>query len=371
MEATSLDAAAPDAAGRRDALMERLFAGVLGMIDVYAVYMGDRLGLYRALADGAATSAEVAGATGTHERYVREWLEQQAVNGLLEVEGGSGDGSARRYRLPAGHDEVLVQSDSPDCLAPFARMMVGMVREVPAVLGAFRSGGGVPYEAYDADFCDGQGDMNGAVFDALLGARWLPAIPDVHDRLQSDPPARVADVACGTGRSTIAIARAYPNALVDGIDLDRHSIEVARGNLAAEEGGLADRVTFDVRDAADPGLAGRYDLVTVFEAIHDLAKPVEVLRAMRGLLVEGGTTIVMDERVAEEFEAPGDDIERLMYGFSILHCLPVGMAEQPSAATGTVMRPAQLREYARAAGFAEMEVLPIENEFWRFYRLVP
>jgi hypothetical protein len=134
---------------------------------------------------------------------------------------------------------------------------------------------------------------------------------------------------------------------------------------------LADRVSFEVRDAADPASQGGYDLVTVFEAIHDMSTPVEALHAMRGLLVEGGSVIVADERVADSFTAPGDEVERLMYGWSVLHCLPVGMAEQPSAATGTAMRPDTLREYALAAGFRDVEVLPIENDFWRFYRLRP
>jgi SAM-dependent methyltransferase len=364
-----MEAAELGAAARRDSLVERLFAGVLGMIDIHALYVGDRLGLYRALTDGAATSQEVAAAARADERYVREWLEQQAVSGVLEVAQDAEDPKARRYVLPPDHEEVVVDGDSPDCMAPFARMMVGMVRTLPEVLDAFRSGGGVPYERYDADFCEGQGDMNGNAFDAFLGSDWFPAVPDVHERLSADPPARVADVACGTGRSSLAIARAYPKARVDGIDLDEHSIQVARANLAGA-GGLAKRVSFDVRDAADPGLAGRYDLVTIFEAVHDLSQPVEVLKAMKGLLAEGGIAIVMDERVAERFEAPGDEVEQLMYGFSVLHCLPVGMADQPSAATGTCLRPDLMREYAQAAGFADVEVLPIENDFWRFYRLV-
>jgi 2-polyprenyl-3-methyl-5-hydroxy-6-metoxy-1,4-benzoquinol methylase len=249
--------------------------------------------------------------------------------------------------------------------------MVGIVRPLPEVIEAFRSGAGVPYDRYDADFCEGQGDMNGAQFDALLGSAWLPAIPDVDRRLRADPPARIADVACGTGRSALAIARAYPNVEVDGIDLDEHSISAARRALAEAEPEVASRVTFAVRDAATPDLAGRYDLVTIFEAVHDMPRPVEVLRAVRGLLADGGTVLVMDERVADAFAPPGDEVEQLMYGFSLLHCLPVGMAEQPSAATGTVMRTDVLRRYAQEAGFASAEVLPIENDFWRFYRLRP
>jgi 2-polyprenyl-3-methyl-5-hydroxy-6-metoxy-1,4-benzoquinol methylase len=355
-------------AEQRDALVERLFEAVLSFNDLHMVYVGDRLGLYRALADGGpTTSVELAQATGTHERYVREWLEHQAVGGLLEVDDASLEAKARRYRLPTGHVEVLLERDSLNYLAPFVRMMVGLARPLPAVLEAFRSGGGVPYIdfTYDADFCEGQEDMNRVQYVNLLGSKWLPALPDVHARLRQDPPARVVDVACGTGWSSIAIARAYPKVRVDGFDLDEPSITRAKRNAA--ETGLEDRVSFEVRDAAD--LDGRYDLVTVFEAIHDMSRPVEVLTAIRDLVADGGAVIIADERVAESFTAPGDEVERLMYGWSVLHCLPVGMADQPSAGTGTAMRPATLREYALAAGFHDVEVLAIENDFWRFYRL--
>jgi 2-polyprenyl-3-methyl-5-hydroxy-6-metoxy-1,4-benzoquinol methylase len=352
---------------RRDELVERLFEAVLGMNDLYTVYIGDRLGFYQALADiGLVTPVELAAATGTHERYVREWLEQQAVTGILEVSGGESD---RRYGLPEGYAEVLAERDNPNYLAPFARMMAGVVRPLPEVIEAFRTGGGVPYARYDADFCEGQAEMNGLQFDNLLGGEWLPAVPDVHARLGQDPPARVADVACGAGRSSIALARAYPNVRVDGFDLDEYSVRLAQENLSGT--GLEDRVSFAVRDAGDDAFSGSYDLVTVFEALHDMPRPVEVLRTIRDLLAEGGTVIVADERAADTFAAPGDEVERLLYGWSVLHCLPVGMSEQPSAATGTVMRADTLRQYASEAGFGEVEVLPIENDFWRFYRLTP
>jgi 2-polyprenyl-3-methyl-5-hydroxy-6-metoxy-1,4-benzoquinol methylase len=236
------------------------------------------------------------------------------------------------------------------------------------VLEAFRSGGGVPYADFDADFVEGQGDANRVQFVNLLGPEWLPAMPDVDARLRADPPARVGDVACGVGWSTISIARAYPNAQVAGFDLDEESIRLARENL--EAAGLADRITFEVRDAT--ALAdGDYDLITVFEAVHDLSRPVEVLRALRAALTEDGTLLIADERAAEAFAAPGDELERVFYVWSVLHCLPVGMAEQPSAGTGTAMRPDTLRRYAEEAGFAGVEVLPIDNDFWRFYRLTP
>ena len=354
---------------RREALVERLFGSAIGMMELLSIYVGERPGLYRALAeDGAATAPELAAATATNERYAREWLEQQAVAGILEVEDERAEPEARRFRLPEGHDEVLLERDSLYYVAPFAQQMVSLARPLPAALEAYRTGGGVPYPEYGEDMREGIAYGNRPMFVNLMGTEWLPAVPDVHERLQADPPARVADVGCGAGWSSISIARAYPKARVDGFDLDENSIAEAKVNAEVE--GLADRVTFQVRDAADPELSGRYDLAIAIECIHDMSRPVEALRAMRSMVGNDGVVLVVDERVGEEFKAPSDETERLMYGFSVLHCLPVGMAEQPSAGTGTVMRPATLRYYATEAGFSGVETLPIENDLWRFYRLV-
>jgi 2-polyprenyl-3-methyl-5-hydroxy-6-metoxy-1,4-benzoquinol methylase len=354
---------------RREALAERVFGSAIGFMEILSIYVGDRLGFYRALADdGAATASQLADATGTHERHAREWLEQQAVAGILEVEDADAQPEERRYRLPEGYDEVLLERDSLYYGAPFAQQMVGITRPLPAVLEAFRTGGGVPYHEYGEDIRVGIANANRPMFVNLMGTEWLPAVPDVHERLQADPPSRVADVGCGAGWSSISIARAYPKVRIDGFDLDEDSIAQAKAN--AKEEGLADRVSFQVRDAADPELSGRYDLAIAIECIHDMGRPVEASEAMRAMVGNGGSVFVVDERVGEDFTAPSDEIERLMYGFSILHCLPVGMAEQPSAATGTVMRPATLRRYAAEAGFSRVEILPIENALWRFYRLV-
>jgi 2-polyprenyl-3-methyl-5-hydroxy-6-metoxy-1,4-benzoquinol methylase len=355
---------------RRDALVGRLFEATLGALDVLAVYLGDRLGLYRALAErGALTSAELAEATGTHERYTREWLEHQATSGILEVDNAGADAHERRYSLPPGHDEALLDATSLNYIAPVGRFLAACTKPLDAVLEAFRSGGGVAYAEYGADLHEGQAAFTRPMFENLLGREWLPAIPDVHARLQADPPARVADIACGEGYSTLAIARAYPKVYVDGIDLDAASIEAARRHLAGS--GLEDRVTFHHRDAADAELESAYDLVYMHESLHDMSYPVEVLRACRGMLVEGGSVVIGDERVADAFTAPGDEMERLYYGFSILHCLPVGMVGEGAAGTGTVMRADTVRRYADEAGFRGFEVLPIENDFYRFYRLTP
>jgi SAM-dependent methyltransferase len=355
---------------RRDALVERLFMATVGAMDVLGVYIGDRLGLYRALAErGPSTSQELAGALGLSERYVREWLEQQAASGILELDAGSGNGAQRRYSMPAGHGEALLDETSVNLIAPVGQLVVACVRPMDAVLQAFRTGDGVPYADYGADLHEGQARFTRPMFDHLLASEWLPAVPQVHERLQADPPARVADVACGEGRSSIAIARGYPKVQVDGIEMDAATIEAARRHL--EGSGVEDQVSFHLRDAADQELAGCYDLVYIHEALHDMSYPVRVLSACCGLLAEGGSVVVGDERVPDEFDPPSDEVERLYYGFSVLHCLPVGMVGEGAAGTGTVMRAGTVRQYAEQAGFTEFEVLPIENDFYRFYRLAP
>jgi 2-polyprenyl-3-methyl-5-hydroxy-6-metoxy-1,4-benzoquinol methylase len=358
-----------DENAERDALVARLFSATIGALELFHVYIGERLGLYRALAaEGPLNAAGLASAAGINPRYAREWLEQQAVAGILSLEAGGQDAEARRYALPRGHAEVLSDADSINFVASFGRAMVGVGTAMPSVLDAFRTGGGVPYKAYGADMRSAISSLNRPGFLTLLGSQWFPAITDVDRRLRSQPPARVADVGCGTGWSSIGIAKAYPLVTVDGLDLDAASIEEAQTNAQARR--VAERVKFQVRDAADPSLSGSYDLVTAFETIHDMSNPVGALHAMRALIKEGGSVVIVDERVAEEFTAPGDERDRFMYGWSAVHCLPAGMADPPSAGTGTVMRPATLRKYAREAGFADIEILPVENDLWRFYRLV-
>jgi 2-polyprenyl-3-methyl-5-hydroxy-6-metoxy-1,4-benzoquinol methylase len=357
-------------ASRRDALADQLFHATIGAEELLHVYLGHRLGLYTALSGlDTASPADLAALAGVAERYAREWLEQQAVAGVLDVAEDTGDAGTRRYRLPPGAAEVLCDPDSLYFLAPFASLVVSIARAMPQVAEAFRSGGGVPYSEYP-DISVAIAEANRPMFLHQLGSEWIPALPDIQARLRhTDPPARVADLGCGSGWSSIALARAYPGVRVDGIDLDEASVEAARRNAA--ETGVADKVSFACRDAADPDLAGRYDLVMLFETLHDMAHPVEALRAARAMLGPGGAVLVGDERVAETFTAPGDDLERLNYGWSALHCLAAALTEPDAAGTGTVIRPEMVRRYAREAGFTSVTVLPIEHDFWRFYRLDP
>ncbi len=214
-----------------DALAARLFEATLGAMDLFSVYLGDRLGYYRALAaDGPATSRELAARTQTHERYTREWLEQQAVSGILACDNPGSAIDERCFRLPAGFESVLVDPDSLSAMAPVAQVFAGCVKPLPAILEAFRTGGGVPYADYGVDLHEGQAGTTRPQFLHLLAQEWLPALPDLHARLQADPPARVADIGMGLGWSSIAIAQAYPHVTVDGFDLDEASVQAARAN---------------------------------------------------------------------------------------------------------------------------------------------
>jgi 2-polyprenyl-3-methyl-5-hydroxy-6-metoxy-1,4-benzoquinol methylase len=205
---------------RRDAFVEKLFAATVEAFDLFNVYIGDRLGLYRALAEkGPLTASGLASAAAVHERYAREWLEQQAASSILEVDDAAAEASERRYTLPTAYQEVLLDELSLNYAVPFGQLTIACVRPIDALLEAFRTGDGVPYAAYGADLHEGQARFSRPMYENVLAQEWLPAIPEVHEPLQKG--ARVADVACGEGRSSIAIARAYPRVHVDGIDSDR------------------------------------------------------------------------------------------------------------------------------------------------------
>jgi 2-polyprenyl-3-methyl-5-hydroxy-6-metoxy-1,4-benzoquinol methylase len=359
--------APPPEGDRTAALADRLFQDAVGALELYTVYLGERLGLYRTLADhGPATSSELAGRTGTAERYVREWLEHHAASGLLEVDDPRADPLARRYRLPPEHVPVLVDTDDLRYQAYMGVDLVRAGRPLPQLVEAFRTGDAPPPLPWEPE---GRAEFNRALFLNLLGKQWLPQIPEIDRRLRAEPPARVADVGCGTGWSSISMAKAYPRIAVDGFDLDPDVVVAARANAA--QAGVADRVQFSVADASAQSGDGRYDLVTIFEALHDMARPVDALRTARAMLSDAGSMLVADELVADEFTAPASVLDRYAYGWSVVSCLPAVMGDPATAATGAVMRPATLRRYATEAGFGATEVLPVETGVWRLYRLVP
>jgi SAM-dependent methyltransferase len=348
------------------ALVERIVGAGIATMEMFTVLMGLRHGLYRALHEhGRANPREVGAAANIHPRYAREWLEQQAVAGLVTAVAVADDPYETTYELPVAHAPVLLDEDSPYYVAPMAQFMAGIAGTLPALETAFRTGGGVPYAAYGADTRDAIAGLNRPMYRGDLAKDWLAALPDIHARLAAGG-GRVLDLGCGEGWSSVALAEAYPDVRVDGVDLDEPSLVQARRH--ALRTGVADRVSFTTADAANAG-TGSYDLICVFEALHDMADPVSVLAGARARLAEGGAVLIADEKVAEVFTAPGDDVERLNYAFSVLHCLPATRAEGAVEEAGTVLRPHTVRRYAERAGFARAEVLPIAHDLWRFYRL--
>ena len=306
---------------------------------------------------------------GIADRYALEWLEQQAAAGFLDVAADTGESLSRRFELPAAHEPVLLDADHPANTIAFAPFLTGLGLTLPDVADAYRTGAGVSYERFGAEVRHGIGLGNRPMFTTGL-PDWLAELPDIADRL--DRGGRVLDMGCGTGWSSIVLARTYPAARIDAIDMDSGSIAEAR--IAAANEGVADRVRFVLGNASDPTdlprPAGGYDLIAIFEALHDMGDPVAALTAARALLDAGGAVLVADERVSDEFTVPAGDVDRLMYAASVLHCLPATMAESSDTANGTVLRRSTVQAWAGEAGFILTE-LPVDHLLWRFYRLDP
>lgn len=357
--------APPPAPDARETLSGRLFESLLGGMELLTVDLGLASGLYAALAEHELTAGELAARTDLDPRYVREWVEQQAAADLVEVDDDRADPGVRRYRLGEAHAEVLLDPTSPYHLAPAGPLLVGLGRSTPDVRRAFASGEGIAYAAYGDEIREGIAAFNRPMVTGEMAASWLPAMGTVHDELARADTLRLLDVGCGLGWSTIALARAYPQAVVRGLDLDAASVAAARENAAAA--GVADRVGFTLADAATYDASDRFDLVTCFETVHDMADPVAALRMARGALRDGGHLLVADERTADEFVAAADPVERFLYSFSVLHCLPATRAESGPVAHGTMARPGDVLGWFEAAGFAETSVLDVDNDMWRFY----
>ncbi|MGI8457893.1 MAG: class I SAM-dependent methyltransferase [Propionibacteriaceae bacterium] len=350
-----------------DAFAERMLGAFLGALETMGHYLGERLGWYAALTElGDASPPELARHTRTQPRYAREWLEMQAAYGVLTVVvdvEDDGDPDERRFALPPGHAEVLTDERSLAYLGALPRLVAAVGSQLPQLLEAYRQGGGVSWAARGPDAREAQAALNRPWFEARLGPA-LRGLPEVADVL-SEAGARLLDVGCGAGWSSVALAAAFPACEVTGVDVDAASIALARRTHADRS-----RVSFALADGVAAYGPTPYDAGLFFECLHDMPDPIGVLSNVRRAVRPGGLVLVMDEAVGERFSAPADEVDRLMYGFSTLICLPDGLSTQPSVGTGTVLRPATLERYARAAGFTRVEILPVEDfSFFRFYRL--
>lgn len=343
----------------------RLFEACLGTMELANVELGVRLGLYEAMATaGPMTPGDLARAAGVVERYAQEWLEQQAVAGVVSVDDASKPAAERRFTLPSAHAHVLTDDDSEACMKPCAAVVPWAGKALDIMVDEFRKGAGVAFGVFDVH--DVQAAFTRPIFVNHLTQNWLPALPAIQARLTAGKSVRIAEVGCGEGLAAITIAKAYPNVEIDGYDLDEASIATARTKAADAD--VADRVRFERRDGADPSVSGEYDLVMAIEMVHDVPDPVGILRTMRKLAGAKGTVLVVDERTEDTFTVPATEMERLFYSFSTLHCLAVSMQDDGTG-TGTVMRTNTLLGYAKEAGFSKVDVLDVDHPQFRLYQL--
>jgi SAM-dependent methyltransferase len=328
-----------------DKLMQFVFRAVdeVGAtLNAALVVMGDRLGLYRALAGaGPLSPAELAERTGTAERYVREWLNAQAAGSYVEYDPDSG-----RYTLPPEQAVALTDPDSPAYLPGFFQIALGSVLDSPKIVDATRSGTGVGWHEHVHDVHEGCERFFRPGYNANLVTGWLPALDEVVAKLQRG--ALVADVGCGHGASTILMAQAFPNSTFVGSDYHDGSIETARQN--SREAGVAERVTFETA----PAVAYRgtsYDLVTMFDCLHDMGDPAGAARHVRGTLKPDGTWMIVEPRAGDRIEENLNPVGRAYYGFSTLLCTPASLSQDVGLALGAQAGEARIRDVVTAAGF--------------------
>lgn len=358
-DVTADSAAAEGVAGR-------LFEAGLGAAELYTVALGLDVGLYRRLADvGASSAADLAAGLGLDERYVREWCNQQAIAGFLTTT----DTEPRTYALAEGVATALLDETHPAYLGALAHVQEPVSRALPQLVAAFRTGAGVPMADYGQRLVDVQGAFNRPAYVHSLAAEWVPGVPGLLERLSdATRPARVVDVGCGVGWSAIELAKAFPAITVHGYDADEASIAAARRNAA--EAGVTGRVRFEVVGSGTR-TGDTFDVAFFFECVHDMAHPTDVLRQVRDSLASDGFVVVMDERVDEGFQAPGDEIQRFLAACSVVWCLPQSRTDAQSEAIGTLMRASDLARIAADAGYSRCEPLDIEHMMFRFYQLVP
>jgi 2-polyprenyl-3-methyl-5-hydroxy-6-metoxy-1,4-benzoquinol methylase len=341
---------------RLEELTAQVASDAAGAVVLPLALIGDRLGLFTALAaSGPATAGQLAERTGLAERYLREWLLAMAAAGYVTYAGGGGSGPeakrSARYLLSPEQTEAFADAASPAYVGGVVQSSTAATRIVDRLTGAFRTGEGIPWHEQHDDRFEGTERYFRPRYAASLTSELIPSLAGVEERLFRG--ARVADVGAGFGASTIIMARAYPNSTFVGIDSHGPSIDKARERAVAA--GVADRVTFQVVDAA--GLGGTYDFIAYFEALHDMADPAAALRAARAALAPGGSVMLVEpmswDTVEETLSNP---LARVAACASLLVCLPSGLSGEPAYGLGNQPGPARILQLAEEAGFSHARV---------------
>ena len=327
-----------------EAFVHKALGDIGSALTASLVVIGDKLGLYRGMAAaGPVTSAELAARTGTAERCVREWLAAQAAAGYVDYDVSSG-----RYSRPAEHAVALTDDDSPACVLGGFQGMTAAMRAAPKVTDAFRTGNGLGWHEHDPELFVGVERFFRPGYNANLVSAWIPALEGVEAKLQSG--ARVADIGCGHGASTIIMAKSYPRSTFVGFDYHDASIEQARQR--AKEAGVADRVRFEV--AAAKSYPGTYDLVAFFDCLHDMGDPVGAARHVRESLTPDGAWMLVEPRAGDQVQENLNPVGRIFYSVSTLVCTQASLAQEVGAALGAQAGEARLRDVLTQAGFTRI-----------------
>ena len=309
------------------------------------ILVGDKLGLYKGMAGaGPMTPAELATKTGTHERYVREWLAAQAAGGFVTY-----DPASARYTLPPEQAFAMADETSPVFLPGFFEVIEACVKDVPKITAAFRSGKGVGWHEHDACLFTGTERFFRPNYRAHLINEWIPALSDTEAKLKAG--ASVADVGCGLGTSTVLMAQAYPKSTFIGFDYHQRSIELARES--ATKAGVSDRVKFEIAKAKDfPGKA--YDFVAFFDCLHDMGDPEGAARHVLQSLAPNGTWMIVEPFAHDKLEDNLNPIGRVFYGASTMLCTPASLSQEVGLGLGAQAGEARLSKIMKSAGFTRV-----------------
>jgi SAM-dependent methyltransferase len=330
---------------RVEAFVLRVVDEIGAAMNVPLTVIGFRLGLYRAMAGGEpVTPDELAERTGTHERYVREWLAGQAAGGYVEYDPGT-----ESYSLPAEHAIVLADDSSPFYQEGMFQSASAAILAQDHVAERFVTGDGLGWHQHHHDLFDGTAQVFGIAYRTQLVQEWIPALEGVEAKLEQG--ALVADVGCGHGISTVLMAEAYPQSTFVGFDYHEASLEKARHH--ARMAGVEDRVRFELATATDfPGWG--YDLVACFDALHDMGDPAAAAGHVRSALAEDGTWMIVEPSAGDAVEENFHPLGRIRYGFSTLVCTPGSLSQPGRAGLGTLAGEQRLSEVIRAGGFAQV-----------------
>jgi len=346
---------------KTEAFLGKVLSDTSGLTTTIMASIGDRLGLFKQLAQAPATSAQLAARAEINERYAREWLGAMASAGYVAY-----DPASQRFTLPAEHLPVLAQEGNPIFFGGIHQMLAGMVGPLNQLVDAFQHGGGVPQSAYDDNMWDGLERYTAMWFENLLIPEWIPAMPDVQAKLEQG--VLVADVGCGRGRALIKLAQTYPRSRYVGYDVFAPAIERAAQN--AQAAGVADRVRFEQRDVST-GLPEQYDVITTFDVIHDAIDPRGLLRTIRQALRPDGSYVCLDINCAEHLEGNAGPLGSLFYGFSVLYCMTTSLSGHGEGLGTAGLPEGKLKELSLAAGFSNVRRVPLENPFNNLYELQP